>query len=32
MRGESFLYPSAMTTLVRDYIERGRRGTSSSTS
>src|ERR671925_2054880 len=23
MRGESFLYPSAVTTLVRDYIERG---------
>ena len=25
MRGESFLYPSAVTTLVRDYIERGGR-------
>jgi DNA-binding NarL/FixJ family response regulator len=24
MRGESFLYPSAVTTLVRDYVERGR--------
>ena len=24
MRGESFLYPSAITALVRDYIERGR--------
>jgi DNA-binding NarL/FixJ family response regulator len=24
MRGQSFLYPSAVTTLVRDYIERGR--------
>jgi DNA-binding NarL/FixJ family response regulator len=24
MRGESFLYPSAITTLVRDYVERGR--------
>lgn len=24
MRGQSFLYPSAITTLVRDYIERGR--------
>jgi DNA-binding NarL/FixJ family response regulator len=26
MRGESFLYPSAITTLVRDYVERGGRG------
>ena len=26
MRGESYLYPSAVTTLVRDYVERGRRG------
>jgi DNA-binding NarL/FixJ family response regulator len=26
MRGESYLYPSAVTTLVRDYIERGGRG------
>jgi DNA-binding NarL/FixJ family response regulator len=26
MRGESFLYPSAVTTLVRDYLERGGRG------
>jgi DNA-binding NarL/FixJ family response regulator len=26
MRGDSFLYPSAVTTLVRDYIERGGRG------
>jgi DNA-binding NarL/FixJ family response regulator len=24
MRGQSFLYPSAITTLVRDYVERGR--------
>jgi DNA-binding NarL/FixJ family response regulator len=24
MRGEAFLYPSAITTLVRDYVERGR--------
>jgi DNA-binding NarL/FixJ family response regulator len=24
MRGESFLYPSAVATLVRDYVERGR--------
>ena len=24
MRGESFLYPSAITTLVRDYIEQAR--------
>jgi DNA-binding NarL/FixJ family response regulator len=23
MRGESFLYPSAIATLVRDYVERG---------
>src|SRR3954468_2328785 len=23
MRGESFLYPSAVSTLVRDYVERG---------
>jgi DNA-binding NarL/FixJ family response regulator len=23
MRGQSFLYPSAVTTLVRDYVERG---------
>ncbi len=26
MRGESFLYPSAVTTLVRDYVEHGGRG------
>jgi DNA-binding NarL/FixJ family response regulator len=26
MRGESFLYPSAVTTLVRDYVERGGQG------
>ena len=26
MRGQSFLYPSAVTTLVRDYVERGGRG------
>jgi len=26
MRGESYLYPSAVTTLVRDYVERGGRG------
>ena len=26
MRGESFLYPSAVTSLVRDYVERGGRG------
>jgi DNA-binding NarL/FixJ family response regulator len=26
MRGESYLYPSAVTTLVRDYIDRGGRG------
>jgi DNA-binding NarL/FixJ family response regulator len=25
-RGQSFLYPSAVTTLVRDYVERGRPG------
>ena len=32
MRGQSFLYPSAVTTLVRDYVERGRpRRRSSST-
>jgi len=24
MRGQSFLYPSAVTTLVRDYVDRGR--------
>jgi DNA-binding NarL/FixJ family response regulator len=24
MRGQSFLYPAAITTLMRDYIERGR--------
>src|ERR1051325_7273711 len=24
MRGKSFLYPAAVTTLVRDYVERGR--------
>jgi DNA-binding NarL/FixJ family response regulator len=24
MRGQSFLYPSAITTLVKDYVERGR--------
>ena len=24
MRGQSFLYPSAIATLVRDYVERGR--------
>ena len=32
MRGQSFLYPSAVTTLVRDYVERGRPTASSSTS
>jgi DNA-binding NarL/FixJ family response regulator len=26
MRGDSFLYPSAVTTLVRDFVERGGRG------
>jgi DNA-binding NarL/FixJ family response regulator len=26
MQGDSFLYPSAVTTLVRDYVERGGRG------
>lgn len=26
MRGEPFLYPAAVTALVRDYLERGRRG------
>jgi DNA-binding NarL/FixJ family response regulator len=26
MRGDSFLYPSAVATLVRDYVERGGRG------
>ena len=26
MRGDSFLYPSSVTTLVRDYVERGGRG------
>ena len=26
MRGDSFLYPSAVTTLVHDYVERGGRG------
>jgi DNA-binding NarL/FixJ family response regulator len=26
MRGESFLYPSAVTALVRDYVERGGKG------
>jgi DNA-binding NarL/FixJ family response regulator len=26
MHGDSFLYPSAVTTLVRDYVERGGRG------
>lgn len=26
MRGDSFLYPSAVTTLVRDYVERGGKG------
>ena len=26
MRGDSFLYPSAVTTLVRDYVEQGGRG------
>jgi DNA-binding NarL/FixJ family response regulator len=26
MRGESYLYPSAVTTLVRDYVDRGGRG------
>jgi DNA-binding NarL/FixJ family response regulator len=26
MRGESYLYPSAVATLVRDYVERGGRG------
>ncbi len=26
MRGEPFLYPAAVTALIRDYLERGRRG------
>jgi DNA-binding NarL/FixJ family response regulator len=26
MRGDSYLYPSAVTTLVRDYVQRGGRG------
>ena len=26
MRGDSYLYPSAVATLVRDYVERGGRG------
>ena len=26
MRGDSYLYPSAVTTLVRDYVDRGGRG------
>jgi DNA-binding NarL/FixJ family response regulator len=26
MRGDSFLYPSAVATLIRDYVERGGRG------
>jgi DNA-binding NarL/FixJ family response regulator len=26
MRGESFLYPAAVTTLVREYLEQARRG------
>jgi DNA-binding NarL/FixJ family response regulator len=26
MRGDSYLYPSAVTSLVRDYVERGNRG------
>ncbi len=26
MRGDTYLYPSAITTLVRDYVERGGRG------
>ena len=26
LRGESYLYPSAVTTLVRDYVQRGGRG------
>ena len=26
MRGESFVYPAAMSTLVRDYLDRVRRG------
>ena len=26
MRGQSFLYPTAITTLVRDYVDRGRPG------
>ena len=26
MRGESYLYPSAVTSIVRDYVERGGRG------
>ena len=25
MRGDSYLYPSAVTSLVRDYVERGNR-------
>ena len=32
MRGQSFLYPSAIATLVRDYIEQAAPGTISSTS
>jgi DNA-binding NarL/FixJ family response regulator len=26
MRGDSYLYPSAVTAIVRDYVERGGRG------
>jgi DNA-binding NarL/FixJ family response regulator len=26
MRGQSFLYPSAVSTLVKDFVERGRPG------
>jgi DNA-binding NarL/FixJ family response regulator len=26
MRGDSYLYPSAVTSLVRDYVDRGDRG------
>ena len=32
MRGQSFLYPSAVATLVRDYVERGDQKSGSSTS
>ena len=26
MRGEPFLYPAAVTALIRDYLDRGRNG------